>query len=414
MTFEPNFKKTPWIKIALGILVFTCIFSIFWIENANKSKLPIKPKNNIVFTQNNLSNITIRPQNKDSLKLYLFDSLFQNWQKHHIFNGNVLMIKGNKTIYEGSFGFKNCNKNDTLNSKDVFQLASVSKQFTAVAIMQLVQKNKLKLSDSLFKHIPNLPFDSTITIHHLLSHSSGLPNYVPLLDSLHEKDKQINYINHAQLLVYIQKFKPKMTFKPGTAFQYNNTNYALLAIVLENLTGQSYNQYIQKNIFKPAKMTNSFCFDPKNKALNKKVTYGHTANGEVLYPNYLDGIYGDKGIYSSTEDMVKWQKALWENKLISKESLKLIISPKHSFENTKIKNYGYGFRLKPWASQKYIPYHTGWWHGYKSFFWVNPSDKTTVILLGNRASYFLKKSNELLNILYYNKPDPQQNEDSEE
>lgn len=387
---------------------------IFKYENDknNSSKLSKKP-NKIELVQENQPSIN-RPTHPDSLKKYLFDSLFTTWQIHHIFNGNVLIVKGNKMVFEGSFGFKNCDKNDTLSKQSAFQLASVSKQFTAAAIMQCIEKGKIKLTDSLGKYIPSLPFDSTITIHHLLSHSSGLPNYVPILDSLKEKEEKIDYYNHQTLVENLIKVKPKMLFKPGTAFQYNNTNYAFLAIIVEKVSGMKFGEYLTKNIFKPAKMTSSFCYDPKNKLPKQKIIYGHSDAGEVLFPNHLDGILGDKGVYTTYEDLLKWQKALFGYKIVNKTSLGLMTSPKHDFENTKNRNYGYGFRLKPWGNQKWVPYHTGWWHGYKTFFWINPVDKTTVILLGNRASYFLKKSTEVLDILYFNKPNNQYNDQSDE
>jgi CubicO group peptidase (beta-lactamase class C family) len=328
------------------------------------------------------------------------DTFFKSLQKNTGFNGTVLVAQYGKVIYKQAFGVANKFTNDKLSTKTAFQLASVSKQFTAVSILQLVEKGKISLEDRVEQHIPGFPYDSSITIRSLLTHKSGLSDYTFSLDKYYDKKTPLTNAKVVQMMIDI---KPGIDYRPNKAFHYNNTNYMLLAYIVERISGKDFRSYVKENIFIPAGMTESFIYDPQHPELLKKSATGYVpkGNGSVVANfDHLDGVTGDKGIYSTVEDMFLWDQALNNEKVVKLSSLEQAFTPQHTKPKVLTTNYGLGWRMKQLENGEWLTYHTGWWHGFKNYYLHNPKDNSAIIILGNNANQSLSKINIVQSILY--------------
>ncbi|HVI43797.1 MAG TPA: serine hydrolase domain-containing protein [Chitinophaga sp.] len=296
------------------------------------------------------------------------------------FNGAILVAKKGVVLFEEYHGYENSRTKVPVTDSSAFQLASVTKTFTGAAVLLLVQKQKLSLEDSLQKFFPDFPYKG-INVRMLLSHRSGLPNYLYFCDSLWKDDK--NFITNDEVIRLMTAHKPPVQHLPGTHFQYCNTNYLLLASIVEKVSGQKFSAFMQENIFQPLHMTNTFVYDPAS-APRPHQTQSHKYNGQFEPDTFLDGVMGDKGIYSTARDMLKWDQALYSGKLLNAEMLKAAYTP-YSNEKPGVRNYGLGWRMMVYPdSTKNIIYHNGWWHGNNTVFYRFVQDSTTLIILGNK------------------------------
>lgn len=184
----------------------------------------------------------------------LLDSLFLLKK----FNGNILIAEKGEIIYKRSYGLSNEITKEKLTQKSIFELASCSKQFTAMGILILKEKGKLNYDDKISKYIPELSDYKEISIKNLLHHTGGLPDYMPLMDSVWDKTK---IATNKDIIDFFSKYKPKVLFEPNTKHEYSNTGYALLATIIENISGQTYAEFLKEQIFKPLKMKNSFVYN---------------------------------------------------------------------------------------------------------------------------------------------------------
>lgn len=333
-------------------------------------------------------------------KAIKLDTFFQKLHKNYGFNGAVLVSQYGKIIYKKAFGYSNYFTKTALQAQTHFQLASVSKQFTAVAVMQLKEKGLLNYDDPVKKYIPNFPYDSVITVRSLLTHRSGLPNYAYALDKYYNKKLPLN---NQMVVDLFAKFKPGIDYRPNAKFAYNNTNYLYLAAIVEKLTGQNFRQYVKENIFKPAEMAHSFIYDPAHPEQLKTAAIGYLPRRgapAVAGFDHLDGVTGDKGIYSTVEDMHHWDMALNQEKLVKRSTLEEAFTPQHREPKVLPKNYGFGWRLTQLENGEWLTYHTGWWHGFKNYYLHNPKDNSAIIILGNMAGHSLAKVNIVQSILY--------------
>jgi CubicO group peptidase (beta-lactamase class C family) len=343
----------------------------------------------------NLFNLEIAQQ-----KAVKLDTFFKALQKNTGFNGTVLVAQYGKIIYKRAFGIANNFTKDQLSTRTPFQLASVSKQFTAVSILQLMEQGKLKLDDRVEQHIPGFPYDSSITIRSLLTHKSGLANYAYCLDKYYDKKAPLT---NAKVVELFKKIKPGIDYHPNRQFHYNNTNYILLAYIVERISGKGFREYLKENIFIPAGMTESFVYDPAHPELLKKSATGYQPKRSglaVVGFDHLDGVTGDKGIYSTVEDMFLWDQALNSETVIKLSSLAEAFTPQHTKPKVLTTNYGLGWRLKQLENGEWITYHTGWWHGFKNYYLHNQKDNSAIIILGNMANHSLAKVNIVQSILY--------------
>jgi len=295
------------------------------------------------------------------------------------FNGSVLIANKGKVIYERYFGYSNKERKIPLSTNSSCQLASVSKTFTGGAILYLYEHKYLNLDDLVQRYIPEFPYNG-ITVRMLLDHRSGLPDYTKWVP-VYSKDNATPISNAAMLSMMVQH-KPHVEFRPNTRFKYCNTNFAILAIVLERVTGMNYSYFMSKYIFQPLGMAHTFIYNPVS-GLPAEAAISYLSNWFRVPDMFADGVYGDKGIYSTPEDMYRWDQSFYQNKLLSNETIELAYGP-CSFEKPGIKNYGLGWRMLCYPNGNKIIYHNGFWHGNNTSFYRFIKEDMTIIVLGNK------------------------------
>lgn len=296
------------------------------------------------------------------------------------FSGAILVAKKGVILYEHYQGLESHVSKVPVTDSSSFQLASVSKTFTGMAILSLLERGKLSLEDPVQKWWPDFPYLG-VTVRTLLNHRSGLPNYLYFCDSLN-KDKS-HFLTNEEVIRMMIVHKPASQYQPDRHFSYCNTNYLILSAIIEKTSGQTYADYMQQTFFGPLEMTHTFVADP-TLAPRAGQTVSHLSNWRAEADNSFDGVTGDKGIYSTVQDMLKWDQAIYSGKLFKPETLTEAYRP-YSKEKPGIRNYGLGWRLMTYPdSTRNIIYHNGWWHGNNTVFYRFIQDSTTVVILGNR------------------------------
>jgi len=316
------------------------------------------------------------------------DSLFKSLQKKNGFNGTVLFAEKGRVVFEKAYGYSDLIKRkNPLETDSRFELASVSKMFTAMAVMILSEKGKLSYDDDIRKYIPEWPYEG-VTIRHLLNHRSGIPRYESLAD---EKwpDKERAVTNETMIDLFV-RYRPAVYFKPDNGFHYCNTNYALLATIVERVSNLEFTAFMRDYIFHPLGMRNSFILHVPDDTL--LTTYiedagvpGHDVRGRGLIRvrnNFLNGVKGDKIMYSTVEDLYQFDKALKYEWLVKNETLSEAFSPGSPSHRRRKDNYGFGWRIRGEADS--TVYHYGWWKGFRTFFLRDMSNEKTLIVLTNR------------------------------
>ncbi len=316
------------------------------------------------------------------------DKYFSNKFKRGVFNGNILFAEKGKVIISKSYGYAHVRNKEKLTSKHTFQLASASKPFTAIATLQLIEKGLLSFDDSVKKFFPEFPY-SDIDIHQLLSHRSGMSQYTHFCDRPDsiwpKKDSTITNENVLQIMTDIV---PLINYAPNKRYYYCNTNYLILASIIEKVSGTTFEQYLSDNIFIPLGMNSSVVYNRTNRDQLVLPVQGY--EGKIPWEDvYLNGCVGDKGVYSSVDDLLKFDRALNANFLIS-DSLKTLAYEGKSKTFKRIQNYGYGFRIKNHPKIGKIVFHTGWWKGFRIYFIkVMKNDRTIIVLNNIKRGRFL-------------------------
>jgi CubicO group peptidase (beta-lactamase class C family) len=316
-------------------------------------------------------------------KAAILDSIIQQKTERFHFNGSILVgYKGN-CIYNQSFGYSDIRKKEPLSTDAVFQLASVSKQFTAMAVMILKDRNQLYYDDSVTKYIPDFPYPD-ITIRMLLNHTSGLPNYMWLVEH-HWKGEKPPY--NDDIMRMLAEHKLPLYYTPGRRFNYSNTGYVVLAAIVENVSGQRFADFLEENIFDSLEMENSFVHSSSFQGNDKNYLSGfyyRNRRYRMIPPTVNDGAVGDKGIYSTTADLYKWDQALYKNQLVSEETMNEALTPFKLYGKYTIP-YGFGFRIRE-RNDKKVVYHHGRWNGFRTSFFRFVEDKNTIIVLNHTSS----------------------------
>ena len=299
------------------------------------------------------------------------------------FSGGILVAKNGHIIFEKYRGMSNFEEKKEINVNTPLHIASLSKVITATAILLLVDSKKITLDQKVNTILADFPYPE-ITIKTLLNHRSGLRNYSYFTDKKAVWDQK-NTLQNSDLIPIINQNNIDLEYKTDTHFSYCNTNYAFLALIIEKITKVSYAQALDKLIFKPLQMKNTFVFDlVKNKDTvsqsykGHKIKYGYT---------YLDNIYGDKNIYSTPRDLLKFDMATYNKTFLNKKLYKQIFKG-YSYESKGTRNYGLGIRINEWENGKKMFYHNGWWHGNTAAYIKLIDEKTTIICLSNK--YTLK------------------------
>lgn len=332
------------------------------------------------------------PKNADKK----IDEVMQQLHKTRSFNGNVLVAKHGKIIYEKAIGWADYLHRDSLKISSKFELASVTKTFTSTGILMLMEQGKLKLDDDVKRFFPDFPYDG-VTIRLLLTHRSGMMNYVYFTDDLYRSQhlNQRKGITNAEEMALIAQYKPRPFNKPNARFLYNNSNFMVLGSIIEKVSGQSYADFMQAHIFKPSKMLNTAVY---SKAVYDKIpvdVVGHD-RGQWRYSvvqNFLDGPVGDKGIYSTVGDLWLYDRALRAGRLLKQATMDSAYVPRNPMVHGHF-SYGYGWRIFE-APGKQVIYHTGWWHGFRHIYLRDIKDDITIVLLSNLSNGSLLKLDDL-------------------
>lgn len=303
------------------------------------------------------------------------------WEESDLWGG-ILVAKGDDILLEKYRGLSKNSK--PIDSETPLHIASVSKPITAMMVLKLVEAKKLNLDDAFTKFFPKFPYPK-VTIFTLLNHRSGLPRYEHFIEQIKPEPQELKkkFLTNEDVLNMLIKYQPALARETDTGFMYCNTNYALLALLVEKITGEKFPEVARKMVFEPLEMEHSYIFQEKDTAT---ATPSFFAKDFREYPlDRLDAIYGDKNVYTTPRDLFKFSKAMHSVDFLNDSSKGKIFIP-YSNEKKGVNNYGLGFRMKLFDNGKKLTYHNGWWHGSNSVFVHLPESKVTIIALGNKYS----------------------------
>lgn len=362
-------------------LFFTVTFLLlFGCKNDEKEKKSTKRKSDLEYAmlplEDSLPKLSAAYTNTKKRQI---EGFFENNFGRGFENVSFLVAKNGQIIYEKYDGYAD-KENNILNSPETpLHIASVTKVLTAAAILKLIDAKKIDLDQKLTTLFEGFPYPD-VTIKTLLNHRSGMKKYNYFCDDKAIWGRNKTLTNTDLLNVIITK-DIQLETKTDTHFSYNNTNYALLALVIEKVTKMKYAEAMKKIIFEPLDMKNSFVFDessPKEKATpSYKYNY-------VKYPfDFLDAVYGDKNIYSTPRDLLKFDLARNSPDFISKKLADQVFKG-YSYESRGEKNYGLGIRMREWDTGQKLFYHNGWWHGNTASYINLRKENTVIIALSNK------------------------------
>jgi len=307
--------------------------------------------------------------------------LFYNKYFGEKYSGAFLVAKNGEIIYEKYSGFAYKEKGEVIGEDTPLHVASVGKVLTATCVLRLVDQNKLTLDQSVQSILPSFPNTET-TIRMLLSHRSGLKNYAYLFENNTDWDKN-KPITNQDVLNLLATNKNILERKPGTSFQYCNTNYVILALIIEKITKQPFDLALKQLILDPLEMKHTFVFNDLNH--KDQVSQSYKGNYKNLGWRYLDQTYGDKNIYTTARDLVLFDKATYSDNFLSKE-IKGEMFKGYSYERKGSRNYGLGVRLLEFKNGKNYIFHTGWWSGNTSMYVTLRDEHVTFIAISNKYS----------------------------
>ena len=302
------------------------------------------------------------------------DQLFGDYSGPGMPGASVMVIRDGAAVLTKGYGLANVDEEIPVEAKTNFRLASVTKQFTATAILMLVDDGKLSLDDSIRKHFPQFPeFADGISIRNMLQHTSGFEDYEPIYG-----DRYPLQVTDRGVVDIISKTDGTL-FPPGSQYSYSNSAYAILAVLVENLSGKSFPDFLHDRIFAPLGMSSTVAL-VKGVNMVPNRSFGYTvSDGDVESSDQSawSAVLGDGGVYSSVLDLLKWDQALYENGLVSAELREQSWTP-------GLEDYGFGFRIDEYRGQKRY-HHSGSTSGFRNFMQQFPDQRLTVIVLTNRA-----------------------------
>jgi CubicO group peptidase (beta-lactamase class C family) len=302
------------------------------------------------------------------------------WPKDDL-SGGFLVAKNGQILFEKYGGLANRSTKEEITSKTPIHIASVSKVLTAAVVLKLIDLDKLKLDQKVNTLLPEFPYED-ITIQMLLNHRSGLPNYAYFADDRAIWDRSV--LTNQDVLDLLAEHKFNLYFKPDKKFGYCNTNYSMLALVIEKVTHMKYPAAMKKIIFDPLGMKNTFVFNYDTD--RQKVSLSYKGNNVQYGFDFLDAVYGDKNIYSTPRDLLKFDLATYSKKFLNPRLVKQVFKG-YSYEHKGERNYGLGIRMHEWQTGEKLFYHNGWWHGNTSSYVTLKGDTVALIALSNKFSY---------------------------
>ena len=329
------------------------------------------------------------------------DAIFAELKSDTAPGGAVLVIKDGRAVFARGYGVTDLRTSSKIDARTNFRLASVSKQFTAMAVMLLVHDGKLRYDDRLTDVFRDFPgYGRAIRIRHLLNHTSGLQDYEDLMPPENgASPEKIPQIKDAGVLALLKQ-QTATKFVPGTKWEYSNSGYAVLAMIVEKVSGKAFGEFLRERIFVPLKMRNTIAYERgKNEVPHR--AYGHSRKEEGWQEtdqSSTSAVLGDGGIYSSLDDLTKWDEALRDHKLLSEVEMRPALTPVKlepagrrrygpagsALFRGKPAEYGFGWFLDPYKG------HARMWHfgetvGFRTAIQRFVDDKLTIIVLCNRA-----------------------------
>ncbi|WP_121355148.1 serine hydrolase domain-containing protein [Flavisolibacter nicotianae] len=324
----------------------------------------------------------VKPLPPSELKKYhdTVEDIMQRNLLRGSFNGAILVAKNGNVVYEHYAGVMDprLKGKDSLSAETSFQIASTGKTMTSAAVLKLWEQGKLNINDEVTKYFPGFPYPG-VTIKTLLNHRSGLPNYLYYFEKAKWNRQQ--QVTNTDVLNSLIQWQPPKSAAADKRFQYCNTNYVLLALIVEKVSGQAFPDFMKKTFFEPLGMNHSFVIGP-NQQPGHMVSF--QGNNALWALDFSDGPYGDKNIYSTPRDLLTWDRALTDGRVLQKATLDSAYTP-YSNEKPGVHNYGLGWRLLFFPEQsKEVIYHNGHWHGFHSAFSRLPNEDATIIILTNK------------------------------
>ncbi len=290
------------------------------------------------------------------------------------FNGSILVAQDDDIIVSQGYGFANFEHEISNTSETKFRLASITKQFTATAALILQNQGKLELKEKISSYLPGSPVEwEKVTVHHLLNHTSGIPEHTDSLNwNTTGREK-----HSKQKIIDLFKNKP-LNFQPGERFDYSNSGYILLGALIEKVSALSYEEFLNKNIFKPLGMNNTG-YDHSQKILKQRASGYEINNDEIIHSGYLDMSvpYASGALYSTVEDIFLWNQSFYSNKILPEDTLDKMITP-----NPLVANYGYGCIINQKHDCKVIG-HAGGIHGFNTIYEHYLEEKLCIVILCN-------------------------------
>jgi CubicO group peptidase (beta-lactamase class C family) len=307
------------------------------------------------------------------------DALFQEYNHPDGPGASVMVIRAGKVLFAKGYGLADVERRIPCDTNTNFRLASVTKQFTAMAVMMLVEKKRLSLDERLTDFFPEFPpYGKAISVRHLLGHTSGLMDYEDLLP----KGTELPVLDRDVLRLLMRQ--DKTYFPPGAQYKYSNSAYALLALIVEARSGSTFAQFLRQQVFEPLKMRHTLAYEQGLSLVPNRAS-GYSAEGagfKLTDQSLTSSVLGDGGIYSSVADLYQWDQALYTKKLVSPKMLRLAFTPGAVTEHPDTR-YGFGWFLGSYRGLKEI-WHSGNSLGFTTRIARFPEKKFTVLILTNR------------------------------
>jgi CubicO group peptidase (beta-lactamase class C family) len=361
--------KLIWKILIAGVVLAILVFGAISVWAFNKMA--------------NIDELEINSKDTPTEKIEKVDKWLSNLQKDNKFNGAVLLIKNDSVLLKKTYGFTDYTRKEKLSTKSSFRLASVSKQFTGVGIMILKEQGKLNFDDSITKFLPSLPYKN-VTVRNLLNHTSGIPDAYMSFPKKYKKEIG-DALTITKMVELLAKESLPLVKEPNEVHSYNNTGYVLLAAIIESVSGKSFEEFMQIELFDKLDMKNTRVWNLMstdstfpNKTGSFENLLGET---EELKPGVLDGIAGDGGVFCSIDDFVKWNQFWYDNNLLSESTMQEAFKVT-TLNNGTVVNYGFGWSILSENAHA----HNGSWLGARTSFSRNTKLKNAIVVLDNSAS----------------------------
>jgi CubicO group peptidase (beta-lactamase class C family) len=310
-------------------------------------------------------------QHRDSIEAFFYDRL-----QLKSFHGMFLVAKNGEIIYERYQGLANEKTALRFNAKTPVHVASISKTITAIAVLRLVDERKIQLDKDIRHYLPQIPYKG-ITVRMLLNHRSGIPYYGYFPKEITKPGKPLT---NKRILRILKHYHPKLYFPSDTQFAYCNTNYALLALIVEKVTKKRFPKAMEQLVFEPLNMKHTFVYEPSRD--QEPMALSYNSKGVLQEVTELDLVYGDKNVYTTARDLLRLDKGTYSNNFLSKK-MKAEMFKGYSYERPGKANYGLGIRIREEQGKTPFFFHTGWWHGNTGCYASMRSDTVCMIILSN-------------------------------